>query len=229
MQHDRNAPPLNPLPWIVWALALPLIAVELVVQLGERGVVGGPMAIGWRSEAINYFAFVPDILRTGWSYGGWTPDALWRFFRYVLVQGNLMAAVFAVVLLLALGKMVGEIFRWWAVVVVALGAAAAGALAYGFLTPEARVPLIGAYPAVYGLIGAFTFLLWVNLARTGANKYRAFSLIGFLLLFQLIFGVIFGGGWDWIADVTGFAAGVLLSFVVSPGGWSRVMDKMRQR
>ncbi|HOZ34543.1 MAG TPA: rhomboid family intramembrane serine protease, partial [Tabrizicola sp.] len=48
-------------------------------------------------------------------------------------------------------------------------------------------------------------------------------------LFQLIFGVIFGGGWDWIADVTGFAAGFLLSFVVSPGGWSRVMDKMRQR
>lgn len=89
--------------------------------------------------------------------------------------------------------------------------------------------LIGAYPAVYGLIGAFTFLLWVNLARVGANKYRAFSLIGALLFFQLVFGLLFGAGWDWVADITGFAAGFLLSFVVSPGGWARVMDKIRQR
>jgi membrane associated rhomboid family serine protease len=79
------------------------------------------------------------------------------------------------------------------------------------------------------LIGGFTFLLWVNLAAVGANKYRAFSLIGFLLAIQLLFGLLFGGGYEWVADVAGFAAGFLLSFVVSPGGWGRVLDKIRQR
>ena len=111
---------------------------------------------------------------------------------------------------------------------VFFGAAIAGALAYT-LVPGLQAPLIGGYPPVYGLIGGFTFLLWVNLAAVGANKYRAFSMIGFLLGIQLLFGLIFGGGWEWVADLSGFLAGFFLSFVVSPGGWGRVRDKLRQR
>ena len=50
-----------------------------------------------------------------------------------------------------------------------------------------------------------------------------------LLFVQFVFGVVFGGGWEWVADVAGFAAGFLLSFVVSPGGFRRVLDQVRQR
>jgi hypothetical protein len=32
-----------------------------------------------------------------------------------------------------------------------------------------------------------------------------------------------------VADIMGFVAGFALSFVVSPGGWARVRDKLRQR
>jgi membrane associated rhomboid family serine protease len=71
--------------------------------------------------------------------------------------------------------------------------------------------------------------LWVRLAGTGTNRYRAFSLIGALLLIQLLFGVLFGGTWDWVADLAGFATGFLLSFVVSPGGFGRVLAMIRQR
>ncbi len=229
MDHNRNEAPLNPLPVIVWLLVLPLVAMELVLSLGSSGLVGGPQAIGWRLQAIERFALFPELLRYQWVTGGHPYPDLARLVTYPLVHGNFTNALFAVVLLLALGKMVGEIFRWWAVLIVVFGAAIAGALAYGFLVPGLTSPLIGAYPPVYGLIGAFTFLLWVNLARTGANKFRAFSLIGFLLFFQLVFGVLFGGTWQWVADIAGFATGFLLSFVVSPGGWGRVMDKIRQR
>ena len=229
MNHDKSAPPLNPLPLVIWVLALPLIAVEVTLQLGEHGLAGGAQAAGWRLLAVEMLGAFPELLRHQWETGGYPLQELHRLVSYTLVHGSFTHALFAVVILLAMGKMVGEIFRWWAVLAVALGASVAGALAYGFLVPGLRAPLIGAYPAIYGLIGAFTFLLWVNLARSGANRYRAFSLIGFLLLFQLIFGILFGGNWDWVAEVAGFAAGFLLSFVVSPGGWSRVMDKMRQR
>lgn len=229
MNQNLNEPPLNPLPLIVWVLALPLIAMELVLALAEGGLVGGPQGVGWRLLAVEDFGLFPELLRYQWETGGQPYADLARLVTYPVVHGSFTHALFAIVLLLALGKMVGEIFRWWAVLAVVFGSAIAGGLAYSFLVPGLRTQLIGAYPAVYGLIGAFTFLLWVNLARTGANKYRAFSLIGALLFFQLIFGVLFGAGWDWVADVTGFAAGFLLSFVVSPGGWSRVMDKLRQR
>ncbi len=228
MQTDPNAPPINPLPWIVWVLALPLIAMEVVVGLGSAGVVGGAQAIGWRLDAMERFAFVPDLLRLTWETGQWRADALWRMLTYPLVHASFSHALFSIVILLALGKWVGEVFRPWALLVVVAGATIAGAVAYT-LVPGAQVALIGAYPPVYGLIGAFTFVLWVRLSSTGGRQYQAFTLIGSLLALQLLFGAIFGGGWDWVADVAGFAAGFVLSFVVSPGGWGRVVAKVRQR
>lgn len=229
MQQDHNAPPLNPLPMIVWVLALPMIAMELALTLGERGLVGGPQSIGWRLQAVERFAVFPELLKYNVETGVFPLNDILRLVAYPLVHGSLTHALFAVVILLALGKMVGEVFRWWGVVAVVFGAAVAGAFAYSFLVPDVQVPLIGAYPAVYGLIGAFTFLVWTDLARSGANKYRAFSMIGFLLFAQFLFGVLFGGSWDWVADIAGFATGFLVSFVVSPGGFRRVVAMIRQR
>jgi membrane associated rhomboid family serine protease len=229
MNQDPNAPPLNPLPPVVWLLALPLIAMEIALSAAEAGLVGGAQGIGWRLQAVERFAAYPELLRHQWETGGYPREELHRLLSYALVHATFTNALFAIVILLALGKAVGEIFRWWAVLAVVLGSAAAGALAYGFVVPGMRAPLIGAYPAVYGLIGAFTYIIFTSLSRSGANKYRAFSLIGFLLLVQLIFGILFGTDWSWVADIAGFAAGFLLSFVVSPGGWRRLMEELRQR
>ena len=228
MQDNLNAPPLNPLPPIVWLLGLPMIAMEVVVSLGAGGVVGGPQAIGWRSEAIQRFAFSPDYMRQMFEQHLYPLDGMARLVTYPFVHGSLTHALFVVVMLLALGKMVGEVFRWWGVLAVFFGAAIVGALVYTAV-PFTTVALIGAYPPVYGLIGAFTFLLWVRLAAVGANQNRAFLMIGFLLGTQLLFGLAFGGGFDWIADLAGFTTGFLLSFVVSPGGWGRVRNRLRQR
>jgi len=229
MDQDHNAPPLNPLPPIVWLLALPLIVVELAIQLQAAGLVGGAQALGWRQALFQRVMFLPEVLRLQWETGGHPVGELHRLVSYPLVHGSFTEALFAVVLFLALGKVVGEVLRWWGVVVVVIGATIAGALAYGLLVPGLKTPLVGAYPAVYGLIGAFTCLIFVNLARVGANKYRAFSLIGFLLAAQLVFGVLFGGTWTWVAEIVGFAAGFALTLVVSPGGFQRLLDQIRQR
>jgi membrane associated rhomboid family serine protease len=229
MDPDHNAPPLNPLPPIVWILALPMIAMEVVLSLGSAGVVGGPQSVGWRLQAVERFGLFPELLQYQWETGGHPLAELHRLVSYVLVHGTFTHALFAVVMLLALGKMVAEVFRWWGVLVVFLGSAMVGGAAYGLLVPGLKTQLIGAFPGVYGLIGAFTFLIWTRLALVGANRFRAFSLIGSLLFVQLVFGVLFGAGWDWVAEVTGFAAGFLLSFVVSPGGFARVVQMIRQR
>ena len=63
MQHDQNAAPLNPLSPAVWAIALPMIAMEVVLSLGAAGFVGGPEAIGWRLDAVQRFAYSPDYMR----------------------------------------------------------------------------------------------------------------------------------------------------------------------
>lgn len=220
-------PPLNPLPPIVWVLALPIVAMEVVLALGSAGLAGGPEAIGWRLQALERFAFSPRILVWMWETGRWPPDQAIRILAYPFVHGSLMHAVFVLVFLLALGKMTGEVFRWWGVLLVFFGAAATGALVYTAVGVQA--PLIGGYPAVYGLIGGFTFLMWLRLAAAGANRLRAFSLIGLLLSVQLVFSLLFGGGQEWIADVAGFAAGFLLSFLAVPGGVGKVIALLRMR
>ena len=224
--QDHNAPPLNPLPPVVWALALPMIALEIVLQIGAAGIAGGPDAVGWRLEAITKVAFIPDLWREMWTLGQFPPEHMLRFVAYPFVHGNMTHTAFAVVILLALGKFTGEVLRFWAVLVVFFGAAIAGALAYGLVAT--RVPLIGAYPGDYGLVGAFTYLMWLRLAGSG-REYRAFSMIGLLLVAQLVFGVLFGGGLDWVADLAGFAAGFVLTILVVPGGLPRLMDRLRQR
>ena len=111
--------------------------------------------------------------------------------------------------------------------VVFFGSAVGAALVVTAL-PFLHQPMIGGFPAVYGLIGAFTFLLWVRLAGTGTVQYRAFTMIGFLVGVQILFSLLFGG-LGWIGDVAGFGCGFLLSFVVSPGGWRHVMARLRRR
>ena len=226
--NDLNAPPINPLPPVVWLLALPVIAMEVVVSLGASGYAGGASGIGWRLDAVQRFGFSPEYLRRMYAAGLWPADGLLRLISYPLVHLSVTHTVWVIVFLLALGKFVGEVFRWWAVLVVVFGATAFAALIYAAV-PVVTAPLVGGYPPVYGLIGAFTFILWTNLGRTGGNQMRAFSLIGMLLAVQLVFGLLFGGGTEWIADLAGFGAGFVLSFVVSPGGWGRVMEKLRHR
>jgi membrane associated rhomboid family serine protease len=225
---DHRTSPLNSLPPVVWLLALPMIAVEAALQLGSNGVAGGAAGVGWRLGLLERFAFWPDLLRQTIARGDYAPDGLVRLISYPFVHGDLTAAVFGVVMLLALGKVVGEVFRWWALIVVFLGSGVIAALVYTAI-PVMKAPLFGAFPAVYGLVGAFTFLMWVRLAAVGANQFRAFSLIGALLFFQFVTGVLFGGGTLWVAEIAGFAAGFCLSFVVSPGGWARVMARLRER
>lgn len=224
---DLNEAPINPLPPVVWALVVPMAMAELMFNMGANGLIGGPGAVGWRIAAIQDFAFSAEALRWMVETGRYPVDLLWRFVTYPFVHAQLSQAVFAIVFILALGKMVGEVFRAWAVLVVFFGSSIFGAIMYTLLAPD-PIALIGAFPGAYGLIGAYSFLLWVTLGARGLNQASAFTLIGFLMGLQLLFGALFGSSPDWVAELFGFVAGFGLSFVVSPGGWSRLMAKMRR-
>ena len=228
MAQDPNMAPMNQLPPVVWILSLPIIAMELVLSAGERGIAGGPTAIGWRTAAIEDYGFVNALFDRMVATGDVTGPALLRMVSYAFINLSFTSTVFVIVFLLALGNMVGRVFSGVAVVVIFLASAFVGALAYGLLLNDAHV-LIGGFPAVYGLIGAYTFVLWVNAAHLGESQYRAFTLIGFLLGIQLVFRLLFGGSNDWVADIAGFVTGFALSFVLVPGGWSRLRDRLRHR
>ncbi len=228
MTHPHNESPLNPLPPVVIALFLVIVGLEVAFNLGARGLIGGPQAVGWRLGTLERFAFSAEIFAWMRESGRWPIEHVMRFVSYPFVHASFTHALFAGVMLLALGKMVGEVMGSLAVLLLFFVSAAGGALVYALLVGSST-PLIGAYPAVYGLIGGFTYLLWLRLGQLGEKQVRAFTLIGFLLAIQLIFGLLFGANAEWVADLAGFVIGFAMSTLLVPGGWAKLVDRLRQR
>jgi rhomboid protease GluP len=226
--EDHNVSPFNALPPVVVALAVVIAGLEGMFQLATAGFLGGQEGIGWRLAAMQDYAVLDEVADWMLENMAFPPEHLLRFLTYPLIHGGFVHAAFVVVFILAIGKMVAEVFSPIAFVAIFWVSAIFGALVYVVLL-DSPFPLIGGYPGVYGLIGAFTFLMWVDAGMRGESQYRAFGLIGALMAIQIIFGVIQGDFGNVVADLAGFIAGFLLSFIVSPGGWQRALNRLRQR
>lgn len=225
---SNSASPFHALPPVVVALSVIIGGLELMFQAATLGLFGGQGGVGWRLAAIQDYAVFEDVAAFMWANRVFPPEQVIRLFTYPLIHGGFIHAAFVIVFILAIGNMVSRVFSPLAFLSVFVVASIAGA--FGFLLIlDSPFPLIGGYPGVYGLIGAFTFILWTDLGRQGANQYRAFGLIGALLAIQILFGLINGEFSNVVAELSGFVAGFLMSFVVSPGGWQGVMDKLRTR
>lgn len=226
LNTDPNANPVNPLPAVVLALFLIIVGIESILVLGAEGLVGGPQAVGWRLETIQKYAFSGPVFDWMVENQRWPAEHVIRFVTYPFISTGFTHALFVGVILLAMGKVVGEAFGSLSTLLIFVLSGAVGALAYAVLVND-PMPLIGGFPSVYGLIGGFTYLLWRRLSSVGARQERAFTLIAFLMAFQLLFGLLFGSQNDWIADLAGFGTGFCLSFVLAPGSWAKFLSRMR--
>jgi membrane associated rhomboid family serine protease len=184
--------------------------------------------VGWRLDALRDYAFFGPVLEAMIETGRWPLTEVARFVTYPFVHYGFTHMLMVMVFLLALGQDGGRgvLGRRGGRDLLRLGHCGRAGL---HVPDDDPTPLAGGYPAVYGLIGAYTFILWVRLGQQGAPQVRAFALIGLLLFVQLVFGLLFGSGQVWVAEVAGFCTGFALSFVVSPGGWARAVARMRAR
>ncbi|MBM7068129.1 rhomboid family intramembrane serine protease [Actibacterium sp. 188UL27-1] len=229
MSFDPNASPFNALPPVVVALAAAIAVPELIFQLAGSGLLAGVGAgSDLRLLAIRNFGFFGDVF--GWMIQNQTVtvDSLTRFVTYPFVHGSFVQMIFVAVFTLALGKMVGEVFSAISVLMIFFGSAIVGALVFGLIFRSESL-LVGGFPAAYGLIGGYTFILWTGYRAMGGNQYQAFQLIGLLMAIQLVFGLLFGTNNDWVADIAGFVTGFALSVLVSPGGFNRLLQQIRSR
>ncbi len=223
---DLNAPPLNPLPTVVILLACLVGGVELVFQAAEAGFIGGVEGIGWRLNAVQNFAFSDRIFDWMRETGQYSGQNILRFFSYVFIHQSMVHAIFALVFVLALGKFVAEIMHPIAVLAIFFASAAVGAAIYSIALDE-QFALIGAYPAIYGLIGAFTWLRFSALQDEGESGLQAFNLIIFFMVIALIYKFLFGGTNDWLAELIGFCVGFSLAVALGPDGKLRLQKILK--
>ncbi|MDA7426278.1 rhomboid family intramembrane serine protease [Thalassococcus lentus] len=228
MTHPHNENPVNPINPLVATMFLLMVGIEIALNLGARGLIGGRGAVGWRNQVIETYGFSDTVFEWMVTTGSWPMDHLVRFVTYPFIHGSFYHMLFAAVILLAMGKIVSEGMSGLRVAVIFVISGIVGALVWALLLDDPRF-LVGGYPPVYGLIGAFTYQLWLRLGETGAPQTRAFTLIAFLLGIQLVFGVLFGGGSDWVADIAGFVTGFAMAVVMVDGGWTRFLRRVRRQ
>ena len=226
--YQRPESPINALPPVVILLTLLIVGIEAVLQLANAGLIGGPRGVGWRIAAIEEFGYSAAVLDRVWVAGDYSFDMLKRFVTYPFLNVQLTQVAFCAGLTLALGKFPAETYGQWRMLAIYILTAIAGAIVFGLFV-DGRFPLLGGFTPVYGLIGAYTYALWLSLGEAGENRIMAFRLIGFLLLIQLIFGLIFGSNSQWIAELAGFFAGFALATVLAPGGWGALVSRLRER
>ena len=227
-EQDPDAAPFNPVPPVVLLLAVVIFGIELIFQAGARGYAGGPEAIGWRNEAVRDFGFHSVVVDWMVQTGRWPLQELMRFLTYPFVHASFTHMIMAGVFLLALGKLVGEVFGNFAVILVFFASSVIGALAYTLFLND-PMPLLGAFPGVYGFIGSYTLMMFISAQRTGDSKLGAFRLIGMLMGIQLLFGLLFGTSNDWVAEVAGFVTGFALTALLVPGTVAHLIARLRQR
>jgi membrane associated rhomboid family serine protease len=226
---DPDASPFHAIPPVVVALAAAIFGVELLFTLAKSGLIGGTRGgEDWRIFALQRFAFSGELWDWMVTTGRWPAEHLVRFLTYPFVHASFTQMLFVAMFVLALGKMVGEAISQTAVAAIFLSAAIVGALVYAIVLDDPR-PLVGGFPGAFGLIGGYTFILWVGYGAVGGNQLRAFSLIGVLMAIQLIFGLFFTVGNDWVAEIAGFATGFALSPLLVPGGPARILARIRHR
>lgn len=228
MSDPEFEPPVNPLPPAVVAVFLLIAAVEVGLSLGQAGLLGGPGAVGWRLALVRDHGFSGDIFDWMIANGRFPVEQLMRLVTYPFIHLGFTHALFAVVLLLALGKLVSEAMGQVAFLLMFFVSSALGAALYALVLNDPTW-LSGAYPGVYGLIGGYSFVLWRRLAGTGPAQYRAFSLIAVLMGLQLVWGMLFDTGTLWLAELFGFFTGFGLSFLLAPGEWDKLRALVQRR
>lgn len=228
MQDPDLESPVNPLPPMVILVFLAIAGVEAGLSLAEANLIGGPGAVGWRLGLIRDYGFSGQIFDWMLANQQWPLSEVRRLVTYPFIHLSFTHALFAMVLLLALGKMVAEVMGQFAFTAIFLVAGVGGAVVYGLLLDDPTW-MVGAYPSVYGLIGGYSFVMWRQLSGTGPQQYRAFTLIAFLMGIQLFWGVFFEVGTQWMAELAGFFVGFCLCFLLAPGEWARIKDQIRRQ
>ncbi|QBX99617.1 rhomboid family intramembrane serine protease [Rhodophyticola sp. CCM32] len=226
--QTSNASPFNALPPAVIALAVIIGGIEALFQLAQAGFLGGAGGLGWRQNGVNEFGVwtrVMDWMLDNRSF----PFREWRrFLTYPLIHVSATHAILVVVFVLALGKLVAEVFSQAAFLAVFLISSVVGGLGFVFLSGS-EFPLVGGFPGAYGLIGAFTFVVWIGAVGQNRQGARAFGLIAVLAIVQLVFSLYALEFGRLVSNLSGFMAGFVMSFLVRPGGWQWLLNRLRQR
>ena len=211
-----------------------LIAANVAAFLYQMSLDLGP-ARGAATAFVTEFGAVPCRV-TGFCPADDGPAPLLTLLTSMFLHGGLFHVGGNMLYLWIFGDNIEDSlghFRFLVLYVMAgIGAAAAQIV----MSPESRIPMVGASGAISGVLGAYLFLFphasVLTLITIGFFirfvRVPAVIVLGFWIVVQILNGLIsFGaggeeGGVAWFAHIGGFVAGVALLFLLRRWGSRRL-------
>jgi membrane associated rhomboid family serine protease len=210
-----------------------LIALNVVAFLYQVSlqVSGGPQVSGAAQEFVFEFGLMPCRLTGNCSVPAGHPSPILTVFTSMFLHGGWFHVIGNMLYLWIFGDNIEDRLGHGRFLVFYLASGVAAALAQTAMSPTSRVPMIGASGAVSGVLGAYlvlfpfagvltllTFGFFVRMVRV-----PALIVLGLWIVVQVINGTVSysmasgeGGGVAWFAHVGGFAAGLILLFLLRP-------------
>lgn len=202
-----------------------LIAINVTVfvwelSLGSHGL----------NQAIMKYGFIPKNLTSMLKLGEINEAAILSVFTSIFLHGGFVHLFGNMLYLWIFGNNIEDLLGHFRFIVFYLLAGIAGVTGQIFASPGSTIPGIGASGAIAGVLGAYLIkyprakvvtavpiVFFIQLVRL-----PAVVVLGFWIVVQLASGVAsladaghnFGGGVAWFAHVGGFAAGILLYFII---------------
>ncbi len=204
MQVDN----FQPMPWAIKYIAGVLIAVELLLQASEIGILpGGSLRDG---------AFIYGALWPGLVHDNWQPAYAGQKYVMLLSYGFLHAGLFHMamntVVILGLGKRLGAVLSNGQLLLTFGLSTVAGGVMF-LLLSRGDIPVVGASGAVFGFFGVWKALEYVARRRMGLSMVPIWQFIGVLALLNVALWYMAGGLLAWQAHLGGFIAGWFLGMV----------------
>lgn len=204
-------------PTLVWAFAIAFVAIEIVLSLSDTGV----LVRGLRPWAYTHFGFFAGRFEAAQS-GQLVPLSFYlTFVSHAFLHGGFVHLFMNTAIFLALGAHLGRAVGALATILLFLGTAVGGALAFGLLTPTDQqfIPMVGASGGIFGLFGAMKRWEWRFVTRHGLPRRRFWTTILVLVGINLVLAIGsagVGGGVAWEAHLGGFIAGWLAAGALTP-------------
>ena len=216
------------------AVTVGLIALNVVAFLYQVSlqVSGGPQVSGAAQEFVFEFGLIPCRLTGNCRVPGGHPSPILTVFTSMFLHGGWFHVIGNMLYLWIFGDNIEDRLGHGRFLVFYLASGVAAALAQKVASPTSRVPMIGASGAVSGVLGAYLVLFphagILTLLTVGffvrMVRVPALIVLGLWIVVQVINGTVSysmasgggEGGVAWFAHVGGFAAGLILLFLLRP-------------
>jgi membrane associated rhomboid family serine protease len=199
----------------VLGLILALTALpELLLILADQGLVG---SAGWRPLAWQYGGFWAGLLH------GWRPNfpaqPATMFLSYSALHAGPGHMIGNLLTLVTIGPGVAARFGGARLAAIWLASLLGGGAAFGLLSQSAA-PMVGASGAIFGLVGAWTWMAAAEARAAGRGRtavaLRTAGLMLALVTLNLAMWWLLDGLLAWEAHLGGYLAGLAAAAALGP-------------